>query len=61
MMSHPNDGERPGDVCRHRWVDLQLDGSWVHWLCAACELEWWSIPEPGFKARICHLFPGLMP
>lgn len=60
-MAHPEDGNRPGDVCRHHWSNFQRDGGWIKWLCSKCELEWLSVPEPGLRARISNLFPGLLP
>lgn len=60
-MAHPEDGNRPGDVCRHRWVDFQRSDGCIQWLCSVCEHEWKSIPEPGLKAKISNLFPGLLP
>lgn len=60
-MAHPKDGDRPGDVCRHRYVDVRRKDNELHWLCFTCELKWRSIPEPGLWARVSNLFAGLAP
>jgi hypothetical protein len=55
-MAHPDDGDRPGDVCRHRWIHGERDHDFIRWLCAVCELEWRSI---GYPAQVSSYYIAL--
>lgn len=60
-MAHPEDGYRPGDVCRHHAADVQQDSDRLRWICTVCTHEWLSIPEPGFWAQVSKFFEAMYP
>jgi hypothetical protein len=45
-MAHAEDGLRPGDVCRHRWIMGTREDDLIRWLCSVCELSWTSVGNP---------------
>jgi hypothetical protein len=56
-VAHPEDGQRPGDVCRHnRIVDAGYQRGMLKWRCG-CGLTWLSVPEPGRAPLTSMLFP----
>jgi len=58
-MAHPDDGLRPGDVCRHQKVALGRDEDTLKWSCQKCGHEWLSVAEPGRSAVLSYLFPNI--
>jgi hypothetical protein len=59
-MAHPEDGLRPGDVCRHnRVIDAGYQHGMLKWRCA-CGVTWLSVAEPGMPLTTSLVFPNQM-